>query len=565
MFLGKSKALVAALGVMVSLAIAPIPAMAETSLNVSELNLQGTPGTVAPTEVTFNDNGAACFTFTSTSKYLEFQDVTMHFTFGGTPYQENLYEGPTRVDNTYTVCQSTWNIDPADLPLATDWALKGVLHQQTTVSANFAAYLAAKKLTLESVFIWDNGTTTYLEANVFNKTTTPLAYSVKNLKFAGKTVSNPVVSIVVPAKTQAWVQLGNVAGAYGRDFANVPLTLTMTPAKFSTVTHTKLTLPKGLSIAKDSGAMFEYTPYNKTTTPCLALKNSTGKAISVLSTLTWKLGTKSVIGTYGQLVSIAKGATTCVSGLDNNDVAFTGDKRTAQKLFVTGKVALVAETKFDTKGLKLNGYKITDAPRMLYDAATKTTQIYVYVTHPTLGGDAVLNAPKINGVQTESSVVSIPCECGGGDYDIRSRTLTLTKVKGDLRVGKVLKLSGTLVNSTPLTVSADVTGLETEDYSARCFFYHAQESSYDSKTNLTKFKFLCINNTSTSKTFDLSALEAVAEVEGSSPATYMALTSVKSLVIAANSSKWVTVFEMLGDWRTGEKKTLTITGAGTVR
>ena len=565
MFLGKSKALVAALGVMVSLAIAPLPATAESSLDVSELNIQGTPGTAAPSEVTFNDNGAACFTFTSTSKNLEFQDVAMHYTFGGFTYQENLYEAPTKVDNNYTVCQSTWNIDPADLPLATDWALKGVLHQPTTVSANFTAYLAAKKLTLESVFIWDNGTTSYLDMSIANNTSTPLAYSVKNLKFDGKTVSNPAVNIVVPAKTQSWVQLGSVLGTYQRDGVNVPLTLTMTPEKFSTVTHTKLTLPKGLSIAKDSGAMFEYTPYNKTTTPCLALKNSTGKAISVLSTLTWKLGTKSVIGTYGQLVSIAKGATTCVSGIDSNDLGLAGDKRTGQKIFVSGKVELVTETKFDTKGLKLNGYKITQAPRMYYDAATKTTQIYVFVTHPTLGGDAVLNAPKINGAQTDGSVVSIPCECGGGDFDIRSRTLTLTKVKGDLRVGKVLKLTGTLENSTPVTVSADVTGLETEDYSARCFFYHAQESSYDAKTNLTKFKFLCINNTSTAKTFDLSALEAVAEVEGLSPATYTALPSTKSLVIAPNTNKWVTVFEMLGDWRTGDKKTLTITGAGTVQ
>jgi hypothetical protein len=40
---------------------------------------------------------------------------------------------------------------------------------------------------------------------------------------------------------------------------------------------------------------------------------------------------------------------------------------------------------------------------------------------------------------------------------------------------------------------------------------------------------------------------------------------LKSLVIPAKTSqKWVTVFEMLGDWRTGAK-TLTITGTGSVR
>lgn len=568
MFLGRAKALVATLGVLVSLAIAPIPALANTSLDVSELNLQGTPGTVAPTEVTFNKS-SACFAFTSPAKNLEFNDVTMHFTFDGFDYVEYLYglnDAPIHIDNTFTACMSTGYIYPADLPLATGWALKGTLHQLTTVSANFAAYLAGKKLSLESLDIFDDGNTTYLDLSVWNRTSTPLAYSVKNLEFNGMTVVNPVVSIVVPAKTQSWIQLGSVAGAYRRDRVNVPLTLTLTPLKFSTVSPTKMTLPKGISIVKDSAAMFDYVGYDvKTTTPCLSLKNSTGKEIAVMSTLIWKVGTKTLTGNYGQLVTIAKNATSCVSGLDDNGVSFAGDMRTGQSLTVTGKVAIVTASTFDTKGLKLNGYKVVKAPSIYYDAATKSSQIYVNVTSTTLDGDAVLNSPKINGVQTDGSVISIPCECGGPGSDYRSRTLALTKVKGDLRVGKVLKLSGTFANSTPLALSTQVVGLETEDYAARCFVFHAQESSYDSKTNLTKFKFLCFNNTATAKTFDLSALEALAEVDGSSPATYTSLASLKSLVIPAKTSqKWVTVFEMLGDWRTGAKS-LTITGTGSVR
>lgn len=564
MFLGKSKAVLAAIGILVSLSIAPSPASADTSLDVSQVNLQAAPGTVAPTEVTFSDNGGVCFAFTSSASSLEFSQFELTYNLVGLDFVEEIYEYPTKSGNKFTVCHEIWSINSLDIPSVTNWALKGTVRQPTTVSANFAAYLAGKKLTLDSLFIWDNGSTTYLDLNLSNKTSTPLAYSVKNLKFNNKTVANPATSIVVPAKTQTWLQLGSVEGAYEKGGLNVPLTLALTPVKFSTVVPTKLTLPKGLIVAKDSAARFDYMGYNKTTNPCINLKNTTTKTISVMSTFTWKSGTKTITGNYGQLISIEKNATACISGIDDNDLGFAGDKRTGQSLTVTGKVVAVAETKFDTKGIKLNGYKISQSPRMYYDPVTKSTQIYVFVTSTDLDGDAVLNAPKVNGVQTDGSVVSIPCECGGEGFDNRSRTLSLTKIKGDLRVGKLLKLSGTLANSTPMTVNSEIEGLMTDDYSARCFVYHAQESSYDSKTNLTKFKFLCVNNTTTSKTFDLSGLEALAEVEGSAPATYTSLSTLKNVVIPANTNKWITVFEMLGDWRTGAK-TLTITGTGSVR
>ncbi|MFM1845840.1 MAG: hypothetical protein RIS19_313, partial [Actinomycetota bacterium] len=41
-------------------------------------------------------------------------------------------------------------------------------------------------------------------------------------------------------------------------------------------------------------------------------------------------------------------------------------------------------------------------------------------------------------------------------------------------------------------------------------------------------------------------------------------STLKNVVIPANTNKWITVFEMLGDWRTGAK-TLNITGTGSVR
>lgn len=569
----KFKSALLAVTVLTSLLMAPFGAQATPSVDTSQLNMAGTPGVTAPTTYELKDDGQVCFVFSGGSaKTLYFQDAGLTYNIIGEPfsYNESLYYTVQKDGTSFNLC--LYPVVGTGFVNATGVAFTGTLKQGTTISSNFETYLASKGLTLKDTYFWFNGTNTQFEMTVENTSTKALGYNVTDVLIDGKVTVNAPTAIVVPAKAESWIRLGEVAGDYEKNYANLSITMNLTVSPFSKLISTKVKLPKGLSVVSNSATSWDYPSYNRLqpgesiTRPCLLLKNTSGKAISVMSTLSWKSGSSSSTGNFGELLPIAKNGIICASGLDSNDKFLTGDLRLGQTVTVTGSVSIVAQSSVVTSGLKLGGYRLTQKPWVSYDAATKSTQVVIYVTHSTLEGDALLKAPKINGVQTDAAVVAGRCECGGPGYDYRSRTLVLTKVKGDLRVGKTLKLTGTLQNSTPLTYSYTGSGLQSDDGNYGCTLYHPEiDSKYDGKTNITDFKIQCYNSTSVAHSIDLSALTALAEEPGQPNRNYTAISGLSNLSLPANMP-WTatTVFQLLGEWRTGAK-TLTISGNAILR
>ena len=567
----KFKSITTIFAVLMALVSAPIAAQAAAGVDSTQLDLHLTPGVTPPTTFRSLDTGETCFTFTGgATKSLYFQSVTLNYTVGGQPYSEPLYATVQRSNSVFDLCfVPEVNTDFIN---ATDVSFSGTLHQASTLSSNFETYLAGKMLTLQDTYIWFDGTKSRFEVTVKNNTNKALAYKVTDFQIDSKPVQNAVQAIVVPGNSETWIQLGDVAGDYEKDATNLPVSINMTTASFSKLTTSKVKVQKGLTIQPNSSTSWNFPTYNplqpgeSITRPCLMVKNTSGKALAIKATLSWKVDINSTVGNYGEVMPLAKGASVCVAGLDSNDRFLSGDVRLGKKATVSGSIVIVKESKIVTSGITLGGYTLLQRPWVSYDAATKSTQIVIYVTHPSFGGNALLSAPKVNGVQTDAAVVAGTCECGGPGIDYRSRTLVLSKVKGDLRVGKTLKITGLLQTSIPTTVSWTGNYPQSDDGEYGCTLYHPESSStYNGSTNITDFKLQCYNNSTVAHSVDLSGLTAVAEEAGQTTRTYTPVAGASNIQLPAKM-QWspVTIFQLLGEWRTGEKS-LTISGDSIVR
>jgi hypothetical protein len=441
-----------------------------------------------------------------------------------------------------------------------------LVHTDSSFANTVPAYFASKQITLTEVWFMDEGGRSTPQLGLKNDTNKVISYEISNLTIDGQVPVNAPKYLLVAPQSATYLPLGSIAGTYQQDHVAVPATMTLTPVKLSNLTTKSLKLAKGLKLVANSVASWsfpsssELQPGVGLTMPCLQVKNTTTKSITVKAALTWKASTQKLVGTDGSVLSIPAGESLCLDGLDSNELFFEDDVRIGKQLSVSGEVKEVKGSTFDTSGIALNGHAISGKPGMLYNSETKTTTIYLHVALISQESNSILSNPKVNGVSLKSAAVGGGCECGGGDILPGTRTVKLENLKGDLRVGKKLVITGTLSTSPEVSVQ----GIETlmyQDNSYGCFLYHPeQEVTYDPFTNTTEFKVFCFNHTIEFHNINLTGMTAATSEDGKPNQIYPLLPGA-NLVNLAPGQAWTkrSLFRLIGDWRTGAK-TLSILG-----
>ncbi|MEY4452311.1 MAG: hypothetical protein RLZZ380_1432 [Actinomycetota bacterium] len=511
-------------------------------------------------------DGVACFPLVGPEapyKTLYFNDVSVTYKIDNVDYYDSLDYSGDRVGDTYKACTTP---SGAGFEGATDVVLSGLVHVDSTFATNVATYFASKQITLAEVWFMDEGGRSTPQLTLRNETTKVLSYSISNLTIDGQVPVNSPKYLLVAPKSTTYLPLGSIAGSYRQDHVAIPATMTFTPVKLSTLTTKSLKLAKGLKLVANSVANWSYPSSNDLqpgvglTMPCLQVKNATTKAITVKAALTWKAGNEKLNGTDGSVLNIPAGETFCIDGVDSNELYFEEDVRIGKQISVSGELKVVKASTFDTSGIALNGHAISGKPGMLYNSETKTTTIYLHVALINQESNSILSNPKVNGVGLKAAAVGGGCECGGGDILPGTRTVKLENLKGDLRIGKKLVITGTLSTSPEVSIQ----GIETlmyQDNSYGCFLYHPeQEVTYDPFTNTTEFKVFCYNHTIEFHNINLTGITAATSEPGKPNQVYPLLPGA-NLVNLAPAQAWTkrSLFRLIGDWRTGSK-TLTILG-----
>lgn len=511
-------------------------------------------------------NGVACFPLVgadSTYKTLYFNDVTLTYKIDNVEYFDSLDYSGGKVGDTYKACATP---SGDGFERATDVVLSGLVHVDSAFATSVATYFASKQITLADVLFMDEGGRSTLQLTLSNETAKPLSYAISNLTVDGQVPDNSPKYLLVAPKSTTYLLLGSIAGTYQRDHIAVPATMTLTSVKLSNLTTKSLKLAKGLKLVANSVASWGYPSSNDLqpgvglTMPCLQVKNTTAKAITAKAALTWKTGSVKLNGTDGSVLSIPAGETFCFDGLDSNELYFEDDVRIGKQISVSGEIKVVKASTFDTSGITLNGHTIVSTPGMLYDSATKTTTVYLHVAKDASDANSILANPSINGTALPSAAVGGGCECGGPGVAPGSRTIKIQNIKGDQRVGKNLRIAGSLSTSPEVSVQG-IENLMSQDGSYGCFLYHPeQEATYDPITNTTEFKVFCYNRSVVVRNINLTGITAATSEPGK-PNQIYPLMPGSNLISLPPQWAWTkrSLFRLIGDWRTGSK-TLTIQG-----
>ena len=561
----KSSALSVILALLSIWIFGAIPAQASGGSFTNNLDTHLASGLVVPSSYETSAEGLVCFNLTGGNyRYLYTSNVQLVYEFGVETYTDTFDYSIAKTNDVYPMC-----LTPtlgADFSNATNVRINGVVHVSTELAPSFATYLATKGIT--SVSVWSNyyQNKTVFDFTFSNPSGKPLVYAISDFKIDNLTAAGAPAFLVVPAKSDAVIYGISLPGDYTQDIPNLAVSANLTAKKLTTVKMKRIKLPKGLKLVSNAPELWNYPGYNenqvgqKVTTPCLKLKNTLKKSVSVKAALTWVTGKEKLKGTYGEIITIAPGVTQCVAGLDSNDNYFLKDVRVGKKTTLSGSIKVVKPSTVSTANLQLNGYSVTQPAWLSFDAATKTTKIFLYVANPNTFQNAVLSNPTLNGVALAGPAVGGGCECGGPGYDPHTRTVQVKKIKGDVRVGKTLALGGSMSSSPDVSVvmNSDLTG---GDGAYGCTAYHLEAfNEYDSDANVTDVKLNCYNMTDVVRNLNLTNLVITATENGMPTQTYRVLPSAQIVTLKPNAS-WVgvTIFRAIGDWRTGQK-TLTFDG-----
>lgn len=535
-----------------------LPFAANLDLHLANLV---TPGT------TFEfSEGRACFPLVGSNapyKTLYFNEVLLTYRIDLVEYTDSLDYSADRVGDTYKACASPTGLG---FERATDIALSGLVHTNSSFANNFSAYMSSKKISVTDIwFLFEGGRSTP-QLTLSNDTAKPLSFSISNLLIDGQAPANAPKYLMLPAKSTGYLALGSIAGNYQQDHLAVPAEITLSPVRLSSLIPKGLKVAKGLKILPNAVASWGFPSTNDVqpdadlTLPCLQVKNTTKKPMTIKAALTWKLGSEKLVGTDGNVLTIEAGQTICLGGLDSNDRYFEGDVRVGRKLNVSGQLKTVKATTFDTTGIVLNGHALSWKPGILYDSTTKTTTIYLHVAKVSSESNSILSNGTVNGLPLAAVAVGGGCECGGGDILPGTRTIKIEKIKGDQRIGKKLTITGSLATSPEVSVQG-IESLMSQDNSYGCFLYHPeQEIQYNPLTNTTDFSVFCYNHTIQVHNINLNGITASTDEAGKPNQVYSLLPNA-NLISLRPAQAWTkrTLFRLIGDWRTGAK-TLNIIG-----
>jgi len=208
-------------------------------------------------------------------------------------------------------------------------------------------------------------------------------------------------------------------------------------------------LPAGLSITANPASWYFDQQGNTTNISWLTLRNSTSKPVSVI------ISAPKLYSGSGQNVTDLKpkGQTLYVTVPSKESVdilpfvdTLPGDLRYGAELSFTAKIVLATPSAWDLSGLKVSkglSVKPTNFNMTMFNSRAKTTTLFLRVTQPASAADKVL---VLAGSKVMGKVVPPLTAYGylNDDPAIRTFDFELGSYKGDLRVGKSLKVTGTL-------------------------------------------------------------------------------------------------------------------------
>ena len=240
--------------------------------------------------------------------------------------------------------------------------------------------------------------------------------------------------------------------------------------------------------------------------------------------------------------------------------AYSGDLRFGHTLTLTATVSLVTPSKFDVTGLKVTkGYTVDPLSFAMveYDPVTKSTDVSMVMSQPAASSDRALifTSGTINGKVVKAAVIAGQV---GPERAQKTRLfyVPLGSVKGDVRLGQTLKVTGNIVAVTK-TKYSNSAELDDEGTLAYVDALIAPESwAYDAVKKSTAITVRFANDDEVPATIGMCNLTVTVGGKKVSPAK-------TNVTIRAGGVATATLFTVPGDLRYGGTQ-VKVTGSYTV-
>ena len=523
------------------------------------------------------DTTSGCFTVTGleTDVPVYLTDITMTTTQSGDNFTAELQDQffTVSADDGDTACLSVdRTVDRTvpslgDLQTAESIGLTATVHYGSTISGAFKTFMSGKGVTIKDISIIRRGAGAAIQVTMRPKSKKPVYLTPTKLKFDALVLTPSEKVWVLSPGQDTDFQMGYSSTNFALDHPNGSLVATLATVVPSTVKTVGIKLPSGLSISTPDPAQWAYTsvdsryydPSNTDrTSPCLDVKNSTKKSITVDLDWTWKIDATRAKSKGTQYYEIPAKDSVCVAAIDDfNGFDVSGDVRFGSTISVSGTGLVVAPSKVRTTGIsKPQGYTLTSTPSAYrYDIKKNKTTVSVVVNDTTEDNpsDLVLSNIKINGAKVSGSVVAsnVPDpDSGSGLWSFDVGT-----VSGDIRAKSSIVITGKIEESDPMAVEAIELDSIAPDTRTSCALQSASQWTYSTRSDSTLVTFACTNYLRSAKVADFSAVSLDYSADGETADTYSALDASSAVNLAkgtsANAPVNVMVFRVPGDIRTG--------------
>lgn len=433
-----------------------------------------------------------------------------------------------------------------------------VSYRSTFVYSDVVADFAAIGLTvlqsdLENMPQYDQAAdqTTYY-FTLSNSTSENISFLVDQFSVDGNAVTpTSTATTIYAGSANEWFAAGVESGDKYWGLDNAPLAITLTQLVNSTTSSSGLVAPSGVTVSAHNPQYWDYDSLNNRTCLTLKVSNSTTAPITLNPrSMTYSVsGSSATASTSDYIYLPARG-----NAYLWLETCLTGDLRFGDTITVGGSLVKVTGPKLVNKMKLPSGYTASMTVNDIY-YNSETRKSYVTVTLTARGNLSNValrfEGMKLNGKKLSGEIVRAAYESESGGY---SFGISFDPVAGDQRLGKTFTVEGKVTKETKTRVidSLVTTGVSDGTGVNMMGLDWAANWAYDAKKDLTSITMDASNWSSTTKTFNFSAVVVKVKVKDKK-GKWTSVKSYKSLVgrvsIPRQDGKSIVVAKIPGDLR----------------